>query len=329
MTTATRERDMPTPIRILLQTTIPTIEDDWHIGRFALLAEHLSGLTDEHGHALYEVTARDRDALNGSDSVLANLDEQGFDQLWLFAVDTGDGLDKADCAGISRFRRGGGALMVTRDHMDLGCSVCSLGGVGAAHYFHSHQPDPDLMRRAIDDPYTTAISWPNYHSGSNGDYQEIWAVGEPHPVLRDPRAEGGLIRYLPAHPHEGAVGKPADDPTARIIAKGRSKATGAEFNIAVAFEPSAEGGPAIAQSTFHHFADYNWDTGRGAPSFVSEPPGGNLKTTPEARRQAGQYVANLAGWLGRRADHAHARLDAELDEALEESFPASDPPAIS
>lgn len=33
--------------------------------------------------------------------------------------------------------------------------------------------------------------------------------------------------------------------------------TGRTFNIAVAFEPSASGGPALAESTFHHFADYN------------------------------------------------------------------------
>jgi hypothetical protein len=36
----------PKPIRILLQTTIPTIEDDWSIGRFSLLAGHLASLTD-------------------------------------------------------------------------------------------------------------------------------------------------------------------------------------------------------------------------------------------------------------------------------------------
>jgi hypothetical protein len=312
--------------RILLQTTIPSIEDDWHIGRFSLLDGYLRGLTGEDGRPLYEVTARDRDPFGSPDHVLSVLDESAFDQLWLFAVDTGEGLTKEDCAAISRFRNDGGGLMVTRDHMDLGSSVCTLGGVGAAHYFHSQHLDPDEARRAIDDPWTTDISWPNYHSGANGDYQEITAAGAPHPVLRD--GEGGVIRYLPAHPHEGGVGAPADDPTARVIATGRSKATDAPFNIAVAFEPSADGGPAIAQSTFHHFADYNWDPDVGAPSFVSEPPGGNLKTTPEAKRHTELYVANLAKWLGQRAENRKRHLDDELDEALEESFPASDPPAV-
>jgi hypothetical protein len=35
--------------------------------------------------------------------VLSTLDESDYDQLWLFALDTGDGLDAEDCAAISRF----------------------------------------------------------------------------------------------------------------------------------------------------------------------------------------------------------------------------------
>ena len=62
--------------------------------------------------------------------MLSRLDETGFDELWLFAVDNGDGLTPEDCAGITRFRQAGRGLMVTRDHMDVGCSLCSLGAVG-------------------------------------------------------------------------------------------------------------------------------------------------------------------------------------------------------
>ena len=67
---------------------------------------------------------------------------------------------------------------------------------------------------------------------------------------------------------------------ARVIARGRSKATGARFNIAVAFEADGKAGRAIAQSTFHHFADYNWDPRVGAPSFVDEPPGDAISAIP-------------------------------------------------
>ena len=283
--------------KILLQTTIPFTENDWHIGRFSLLRDYLANLADGEGKPLYDVAARDRDPPGQPDSVLSTLNRSQFDELWLFAVDVGDGLTPQDCDAISRFRARGGGLLVTRDHMDLGSSVCALGGVGLAHHFHSTNPEPDPGRRRIDDPYTSYISWPNYHSGANGDYQEIRPVGAPHPLLRDPDAPEGFLRYLPSHPHEGAVSKPADDPTARVIATGRSKVSGTAFNIAVAFEPSAAGGPAVAQSTFHHFADYNWDPAMGAPSFVDEPPGSALAGSPEARRSVERYVRNLAGWL--------------------------------
>jgi len=288
---------MPTPAKILLQTTIPTTEDDWSIGRFSLLQAYLSGLADEAGEPLFEVHARDRTPPGAPDPMLSALDRSDYAAMWLFAVDTGAGLTQEDCEAISRFRRRGGGLMVTRDHMDLGSSVCNLGGVGAAHFFHSTHLDPDASRRRIDDPYTTAISWPNFHSGANGDYQEIAPEGPLHPVLAAPDMAEGRVRFLPSHPHEGGVGAPPDDPTARVIAVGTSLATGRPFNIAVAFERSPDGGRAVAQSTFHHFADYNWDPSRGAPSFVGEPPGNTLAGSPEAQASVRRYVKNLALWL--------------------------------
>jgi len=278
------------PVNILLQTTIPRIDDDWHIGRFVLLKRVLEGVSGDDGAPLYTVTARDRGPVGQPDPVLSTLGASQYGELWLMAVDVGDGLTPEDCSGISAFRRRGGGLMVTRDHMDLGCSVCGLPGIGAAHHFHSHNPNPEPARRRIDDPYTTSILWPNYHSGANGDYQRIQVMGAPHPVFSG-------VEYLPTHPHEGDVGAPADDPTSRVIATSRSKATRAWFNIAVAFERSAEGGRVIAQSTFHHFADYNWDTDMGAPSFVNEPPGHALADFPEARQSTERYVRNLAQWL--------------------------------
>ena len=137
--------------KILLQTTIPYAEDDWHIGRFSLLTEHLKSLKGENGDALYEVTARNLEHdENGNDKVLNKLDKSDFDELWLFAVDIGNGLTTEDCEGISKFRSNGRGLLVTRDHMDLGSSICNLAGVGKAHYFHSHNRDPDPDNHAVE-----------------------------------------------------------------------------------------------------------------------------------------------------------------------------------
>jgi hypothetical protein len=294
---------MKKPIRILLQTTIPAIEDDWHIGRFSLLLEHLRGLQDDDGQALCEVTARDREVnADGDDEVLRRLDTTTFDELWLFAVDAGDGLTVPDCQGITRFRQRGGGIFSTRDHQDLGSSLCTLGGVGRAHFFHSKNHDPDETRRARDDEATTNISWPNYHSGSNGDYQLVTPVKPLHELLRNAANPSGCIEYFPAHPHEGGVGAPEGERQARVIATGTSKVTKRPFNLIVAFENEQDShgnllGRAVAESSFHHLVDYNWDTSMGCPSFLMEPPGDQIVREPERLEDVKAYVRNLAVWL--------------------------------
>jgi len=285
-----------TPTRILLQTTIPTTADDWHIGRFSLLRDHLASLRDPGGAPLYDVVARDR-AARGDDPVLATLDASDIAELWLFAVDSGNGLTADECAAIGRFRRRGGGLLVARDHEDLGSSVCTLGGVGAAHHFHSKNPEPP-ERRTRDDDLATNISWPNYHSGSNGDLQVITPVGELHQVLR--RADASAIREFPAHPHEGAVSAPTDA-RARVIATGTSTVTGHTFNLIVAFDRGAAGeGRALAHASFHHLVDYNWHPAFGHPSFVTDPEGDQLRRDPGRLSDIHAYVANAAAWLSAR-----------------------------
>ena len=77
--------------RVLLQTTISEHPDDWDIGRFALLV-------DELRVARHEVMARNRANQGGDDRVLSHIDERGYDQVWLMAVDVGDGLTGSDRA---------------------------------------------------------------------------------------------------------------------------------------------------------------------------------------------------------------------------------------
>lgn len=287
---------MPQPIRILLQTTIATTPDDWHIGRFSLLRDHLVSLADRRGVPIYDVVTRDRSG-EGNDPFLSTLDTSDFDELWLFAADTGDGLTERDCVGIDRFRARGGGLLVSRDHQDLGCSVCGLDGVGAAQHFHTKNPE-SAERCASDDTSAPNISWPNYHSGNNGDVQTIVPIGALHPVLR--RADGSAIRDFPAHPHEGAVSAPRGQ-RARVIASGTSTVTGRTFNLIVAFESGPAGsGRALAHASFHHFVDYNWDTSSGCPTFVTDPVGDQLRRDPERLADIKTYVANAAHWLAGR-----------------------------
>lgn len=273
--------------RVLLQTTIPFTEDDWNVGRFSLLQHEIGKYAD--------VVARDRvNGADGNDAVLTGLPESDFDQLWLIAVDTGDGLTADECKAISRFHDAGGHVFVTRDHMDLGSSVCNLGGIGKAHYFHTKNPDPIAENWTNDDTVTTSIEWPNYYSGPNGDVQTITVVEPAHPVLAG-------VRTLPSHPHEGAVGAPPDNSAARVVARGTSKQTGRTFNIAVAFDGSTGDGRGWAESTFHHFVDYNWDTSLGCPSFLGEPPSDAIAKNPHLLADTKTYVKNIVEWLGVRA----------------------------
>ena len=123
-----------------------------------------------------------------------------------------------------------------------------------------------------------------------------------HELLRNPASPSGVIENFPAHPHEGAVGVPEDEPAARVIATGQSQVTGRPFNLAVAFESVKDRhgnllGRAVAESSFHHFVDYNWDTSAGCPTFVEEAPGDGYEKQPHALKDIKTYVGNLAAWL--------------------------------
>ena len=274
-----------------------------------MLRDYLVSLKDDAGNPACDVVARDRQLnANGDDPILSTLGDADFDELWLFALDMGDGLSRNDCAGITAFHRNGGGILATRDHQDLGLSLCGLGEIGALHFFQSRHLDPDTSQHYIDDTGTPTISWPNYHSGRNGDYQRITPVEPIHPLLRNPAAPSGMIELFPAHPHEGGVGIPAGS-EARVIATGISKTTGRSFNLVAITDrrlsandraDATDGkspGRVIAQSTFHHFTDYNWDVSKGCPSFVTEPAGDGMETEPSALADIHAYVGNLVAWL--------------------------------
>lgn len=288
--------------RILLQTTLlPTDTDNWTISRFSLLQTYLKSLKDSTGQPLVHLTARDRTPDHrGDDPVLSQLHRADFDQLWLFALDTGDGLSPADCQGITQFHQQGGGILSTRDHQDMGLSMCALTAIGGFHHFHSRQPDPLGSQR--DDTHNPHIDWPNYHSGANGDYQRITPVPPTHPLLQHPDSALGQVEYFPAHPHEGSVGVRPGTAHGRVIATGTSQITGRQFNLVVAAERVQDDsgawlGRVIAQSTFHHFVDYNWDPSMGCPSFVTDVPGQAVIEHPQRLEDTYTYIKNVVMWL--------------------------------
>jgi hypothetical protein len=277
--------------RILLQTTIAHTSDGWDVKRFSLLADELR----RGGH---DVTARNRD-IGQDDSILGTLDTSEYDELWLIAADSGEALSAIETAGILRFRERGGGILTARDHHDLGSSLLALGAIGRVNHFHTQNPEPDARRDDQDNP---GISWPNYHSGANGDYQPVFVTEPVHELMQTTKTPSGHIEWFPAHPHEGAVAAPADEPCARVIARGRSAVTGRSFNLAVCLdgETTPDGRPlgrAVAYSTFHHFADMNWDPDAGAPSFVTDLPGDEIRRDPSRMAIFKDHVQAIARWL--------------------------------
>src|SRR5467141_1273012 len=76
------------PTRILVKTTIGPVADDWNVGRFSLLTDHLRSLKDSSGRALFGVVARDRsENQQGDDTDLVQLANGAYDQLWLIGAD--------------------------------------------------------------------------------------------------------------------------------------------------------------------------------------------------------------------------------------------------
>src|SRR5882757_9296803 len=69
------------PTRILVKTTIGPVMDDWHVGRFSLLTDHLRSLRDSSGGVLYDVAARDRSVnQEGEDTDLVQLAHGAHEQ---------------------------------------------------------------------------------------------------------------------------------------------------------------------------------------------------------------------------------------------------------
>ena len=286
------------PLRVLIQASIPYRADDWNVGRFSLLAAHLAALRDIDGTTLVSVVTRNREPDSADrDPFLLGLSRTDFDEVWLLGVDGGVGLNAEECGVIDAFQAAGGGVLTARDHQDMGLWLRNLRCMGNANCYHEEayrEPDPSRWQR--DDSDNLSIDFPNYHSGANGDFQRILHVEPLHPLLSNAGSSSGLIEYLPAHPHEGAV-RPSDN-RSKTVARGTSKTTGQVFDLAVAFERSADfSGRGVAESSFHHFTDYNWDLRRGAPSFVTEAPGNGMELNPRALADTKAYVRNLVRWL--------------------------------
>ena len=206
-----------------------------------------------------------------------------------------------------RFRERGGGVLTARDHQDLGSCLLASRFDRPAQPLPHQNPEPDARRDDQDNPN---ISWPNYHSGANGDYQPVFADGTGARAAADDEDAQRSHRVVPRAPARRCGLRTARrSARARSIACGRSTVTGRTFNLAVCLdgETTDDGRPmgrAVACSTFHHFADMNWDTDAGAPSFVTDKPGDEMKRDPSRLEIFKDYVHNIAALARAETDPA-------------------------
>ena len=233
---------------ILVQTTLREGEGEWQIERFSSLVSLLRA----EGHT---VVARNREPdKTGSDPVLSTLETSGFDELWLFAADRGNGLAPSDVRGILRFRERGGGIFTSRDKENIGVSLLNLGSVGLVNHFRNY--NRQLRRRGF-----RVTSVRGYVP--EDEYERIVPLEPVHELLRSEHSPSGVIEYFPAHAHEAAISVPPYAPFARVIAVSADDETGQASNVAIAIDEERchDGrvcGRAVATSCLHHFADGHW-----------------------------------------------------------------------
>jgi hypothetical protein len=100
----------------------------------------------------------------------------------------------------------GGAAGHPRSH-DLALPCTGGGGQGALFPFPNLDPVTATTPSTI--PIHAISPWPNFHSGAMAiSISSPWA-----PSIRCCRSDSptGAIRYLPAHPHEGRLGRRPDE----------------------------------------------------------------------------------------------------------------------
>ena len=277
--------------RALLQSTIASDPNDWGVARFSLLAEQIrqAGVARHPGFALtvqdYPSAAEAREQLH------SQLREGYYGQVWLMAPDLDNGPEPAFFAALEAAVATGTQLVIARDHTDLGSSLLALGGCLAP------VTETQTFKRTwpglpSDNEYVNAscpsIDTPCVVTGQNGGVQ-LCRQRSAHPLLAFETLIPGHV-VLPAHPHEGVI-RPTTA-SQQVLLSSYSLTSGREQITAILDEAPGRGA-VLHHSTFHHFADFNLEPGRGAPDFVIDPPSRQIDDAPELLRDQQAYVASV------------------------------------
>ena len=278
------------PLALLL-STIATDPNDWHIGRFSLLADMIRRAGQEVDPS-FSLNISDYPTSNAERQTLqADLASGRYSQVWLIAPDMDNGPDAAFFRALETAVKAGTDLVIARDHTDLGCCLLELkdclGDVGQTQTFQRTWTDLPKDREYAD-PACAAIVTPCVVTGQNGGVQ-ICRQRAEHPLLNFASMIPGHL-VIPAHPHEGVIRKVAGSQT--VLLSSFSITSGREQTTVIVDEADGRG-MVLHHSTFHHFADYNLDVAAGAPDFVLDPPSNQIADSPALLNDIKAYVRSV------------------------------------
>jgi hypothetical protein len=264
--------------RALVQTTIPHDPGDWCVHRFGMLVEQIRR-SGQKVDPEFDVACQDYPADSSERAILhQQLSDGYFGQVWLMAPDLDNGPDQDFFEALEAAVQAGTHLILARDHTDLGSSLLKLSGLlqpvtRTQVFLRSSSDQPDLNEYV--NAQCPGIQTPCVMTGQNGGVQ-ICRKRADHPLLDFQTLIPGHV-VMPAHPHEGVILRTT--PSQTVLLSSYSVRSGREQITAILDETSAAGW-VLHHSTFHHFADFNLDVTKGAPSFVLDPSSSQVQDSP-------------------------------------------------
>lgn len=249
---------------------------------------------------------------------------KNFDQVWLFAINTGGAITAAEVNAIEKYMNEGGGLFATGDHGFLGAAMCgNIPRVKDMRYWsdtpagsNNNTNEVSMAGRRRND---TNVPRPGNSIANTFDHQSdshpqtiavrTFGGGKPHFLLSISTniRPSGIIDIMPDHPHEGEC-KPQTSFTVngmsiatQIIAtsfvtggntSGGKDATDPHCfpSISVFDGRPANVGRIVIDSTWHHFVNINLN---GAGSAQSGLTAGQFEVIQ-------QYYMNISTWMTRR-----------------------------
>jgi hypothetical protein len=148
-----------------------------------------------------------------------------FDEVWLFGIESGPGIDDTELRAISEFMDSGGGLFATGDHGALGKAMgAEIPRARSMRLWDSTSANADVDEVSMQERRRNDTNRLGHDPGSQFNDQSddvpqpitpklyrvgvgIWEAVFPHPILCGPH---GTIKIMPDHPHEGECIEPTN-----------------------------------------------------------------------------------------------------------------------